>query len=73
MLGLSGGMASLAQRSWEMPCHGEVGLHLWFFALFQFSHFYSVLESDPQFGFEEAKRKLQGMDTVCSLVLCLAL
>ena len=29
------------------------------FALCQFSHFYSVLESDPQFGFEEAKRKLQ--------------
>lgn len=43
------------------------------FALFQFSRFYSVLESDPQFGFEEAKRKLQGMDTMGSLVLCLAL
>lgn len=43
------------------------------FALCQFSHFYSVLESDPQFGFEEARRKLQGMDTVCSVALCLAL
>lgn len=47
-----------------MGRNGEVGLRLWFFALFQFSHFYSVLESDPQFGFEEAKKKLQGMDTV---------
>lgn len=77
----SGGLArpaqgSRAQCSWEIPHYREEcwgGASFVVSALFQFSHFYSVLESDPQFGFEEAKRKLQGMDTKCSVVLCLAL